>query len=105
VRATLDRFEGDVGLDRLALVHANDSRTPLGSNADRHANIGEGEMGLQAFSLLAEDGRLDDVPWIIEVPGEEHRGPDLANINRLRECAGLPRRVLGETAAAGERSA
>ncbi|HSP65324.1 MAG TPA: deoxyribonuclease IV, partial [Candidatus Deferrimicrobium sp.] len=94
VRSTLDRFGSDVGFDRLGLVHANDSRKPLGSNVDRHANIGEGEIGLDAFRLLFADGRLNGVPWIIEVPGEEHRGPDLANINRLRECAGLPARVL-----------
>ncbi len=96
VTATLDRFDADVGFRRLALVHANDSRTPLGSNVDRHANIGEGEMGIEAFALLFEDGRLNGVPWIIEVPGEEHRGPDLPNINRLRECAGLPVRAHGE---------
>ncbi len=100
VTATLDRFGADVGFDRLALVHANDSRKPLASNVDRHANIGEGEMGLDAFRLLFEDGRLNHVPWLIEVPGEEHRGPDLANINRLRECAGLPARVLAEPATA-----
>lgn len=99
VRSTLDRFGAEVGFDRLALVHANDLRRPLGSNVDRHANIGEGELGLHAFRLLFEDGRLNDVPWLIEVPGEEHRGPDLANINRLRECAGLPTRVLAEPVA------
>jgi deoxyribonuclease-4 len=96
VRSTLDRFGADVGFDRLGLVHANDSRKPLGSNVDRHANIGEGEIGIDAFRLLFDDGRLNQVPWIIEVPGEEHRGPDLANINRLRDCAGLPARVLAE---------
>ncbi len=58
----------DVGFDRLALVHANDSRTPLGSNADRHANIGEGEMGLEAFSLLAR-GRPAQRRAV------DHRGP------------------------------
>jgi deoxyribonuclease-4 len=100
VTATLDRFGTDVGFERLALVHANDSRKPLASNVDRHANIGEGEMGVEAFRMLCEDGRLNGVPWIVEVPGEEHRGPDLANINRLRECAGLPTVVLAETAAA-----
>jgi endonuclease IV len=61
--------------------------------------IGDGEMGVDAFRLLLADGRLNDVPWIIEVPGEEHRGPDLANINRLRDCAGLPARVLAEPVA------
>ncbi|PZR78201.1 MAG: hypothetical protein DLM65_13585 [Candidatus Aeolococcus gillhamiae] len=99
VTATLDRFGEDVGFDRLALVHANDSRKPLGSNVDRHANIGEGEMGIDAFRLLFEDGRLNGVPWLIEVPGEEHRGPDLDNINRLRACAGLPARAVAESVA------
>ncbi len=56
-------------------------------------------MGLEAFRLLLGDGRLNRVPWIIEVPGEEHRGPDLDNINRLRECAGLPARILAEPVA------
>ncbi len=98
VRATLDSFAAEVGFDRLGLVHANDSRTPLGSNVDRHANIGEGEMGVEAFQSLAADGRLNGVPWIIEVPGVEHRGPDLANINRLRGCAGLPARERAEPA-------
>jgi deoxyribonuclease-4 len=101
VTATLDRFGDDVGFDRLALVHANDSRKPLGSNVDRHANIGEGEMGIDAFRLLIADGRLNDVPWIIEVPGDERRGPDLANINRLRECAGLRARALAKPVTAG----
>jgi deoxyribonuclease-4 len=99
VRSTLDRFGKDVGFDRLGLIHANDSRKPLGSSVDRHANIGDGEMGVDAFRLLLADGRLNDVPWIIEVPGEEHCGPDLANINRLRDCAGLPARVLAEPVA------
>ncbi len=88
VRATLDRFGAEVGFDRLALVHANNSRTPLGSNLDRHANIGEGEMGLESFRLLLEDGRLNRVPWVLEVPGVDRRGPDRVNIDRLRECAG-----------------
>jgi deoxyribonuclease-4 len=99
VSSTLDRFATDVGFDRLALVHANDSRTPLGSNADRHANIGDGEMGIESFRLLLADARLRQVPWIIEVPGEERRGPDLVNINRIRECAGLPPRVVEPLAA------
>ena len=101
VTSTLDRFGEDVGFHRLALVHANDSRKPLGSNVDRHANIGEGEMGLDAFRRLFDDGRLNSVPWLIEVPGEEHRGPDLDNINRLRACAGLPARAVAEPVAVG----
>ena len=100
VARTLDRFAADVGFERLALVHVNDSRTPLGSNADRHANIGEGEIGPDGFRLLLADDRLRRVPWVLEVPGEERRGPDAANLDRVRELAGLTRR-LPQSVAAG----
>ena len=90
VATTLGAFAATVGFDRLDLVHANDSRTPLGSNVDRHANIGEGAIGLEGFRLLLRDERLRGVPWILEVPGENRNGPDRANINRLREAAALP---------------
>jgi deoxyribonuclease-4 len=78
-----------VGFERLALMHANDSRRELGSNVDRHANIGEGEIGLEAFRLLLADPRLRRLPWLLEVPGEGH-GPDVEQVNRLRDCAGIP---------------
>jgi deoxyribonuclease-4 len=101
VQVTLDSFARDVGFDRLELVHANDSRSPLASNADRHANIGEGEMGLEAFRLMLADRRMRTVPWLLEVPGHEGSGPDLININRLRELAGMPARVLEQPVTAG----
>jgi deoxyribonuclease IV len=86
VKATLDEFDREVGFDKLALIHANDSRRELGSNVDRHANIGEGEIGAPAFRLLAQDGRLGGVPWLLEVPGHEHTGPDRRQVDLLREC-------------------
>lgn len=89
VAHTLSEFERVIGFDHLALVHANDSRRPLGSNVDRHANIGEGEIGETAFRLLLQDERLLNVPWLLEVPGQEKAGPDLQQINLLRSCAGL----------------
>ena len=88
VRSTIDEFESAVGFDRLVLVHANDSREELGANRDRHANIGEGLIGTAGFGMLLADPRLRRVPWVLEVPGEG-QGPDLANVNRLRELAGL----------------
>ena len=88
VRSTVDDFQSAVGIDRLVLVHANDSREELGANRDRHANIGEGLIGAAGFGMLLEDPRLRGVPWVLEVPGEG-QGPDLANVNRLRELAGL----------------
>lgn len=88
VRDSLRDFETAVGFDRLVLVHANDSREELGANRDRHANIGEGLIGTPGFAMLMEDGRMRAVPWVLEVPGEG-QGPDLANVNRLRELAGM----------------
>ena len=88
VADTLRRFEAAVGMDRLVLVHANDSRAELGANRDRHANIGEGVIGEDAFAAMLADERLRRVPWILEVPGEGD-GPDLVNVNRLRRLAGL----------------
>lgn len=90
VAATLREFERLIGFERLALVHANDSRRELGSAVDRHASIGDGEIGLEGFRLLLQDQRLRRVPWILEVPGDTDQGPDLPNVNRLRACAGRP---------------
>jgi deoxyribonuclease IV len=95
VRATIDDFERAVGFDRLVLVHANDSREDLGANRDRHANIGEGLIGEAGFGLLLEDPRLRRVPWVLEVPGAGE-GPDLENVNRLRDLAGLEPAVARE---------
>ena len=86
---TLRAFSRDIGFERLELVHANDSRTALGSNADRHANIGEGAIGVAGFRLLLEDPRLRAVPWVMEVPGVDRQGPDREQLELLRSCARL----------------
>jgi deoxyribonuclease-4 len=88
IKRTLDDFDRLIGFDRLALVHANDSRREFASNVDRHANIGEGEIGIAAFKWLLQEERLRRVPWLLEVPGDNDSGPDLANVNRLRALAG-----------------
>ena len=86
--ATLDEWERVVGLERLEVVHCNDSQTRLGSNRDRHANIGLGEIGEDGFRALLRDPRLSDVPFILEVPGLDGKGPDAANLEVLRRLAG-----------------
>jgi len=91
---TLAEFDRVVGFERLGLVHANDSARPLGSHADRHANLGEGEIGTAAFRLLLRDPRLRRVPWVLEVPGHERQGPDRQQVELLRRLAG--RRPRGE---------
>ena len=87
-RATLDEWERVIGLEKLEVVHCNDSQTGLGSNRDRHANIGQGEIGEAGFRALLHDPRLQDVPFILEVPGLDGKGPDAANLEILRRLAG-----------------
>lgn len=87
VQRTLAEFEQEIGLDRLVAIHANDSVFPRGSHRDRHANIGEGYIGEAGFAALLAQPALRDVPWVLEVPGVERGGPNLENINRLRNLS------------------
>ncbi|HJM68599.1 MAG TPA: deoxyribonuclease IV [Candidatus Babeliales bacterium] len=64
-----DKFDKQIGLKYLNLIHLNDSATPLGSKKDRHAHIGKGEIGLEGFGLLLNDPKLADTPKILETPG------------------------------------
>lgn len=87
-RGALDEIVGDVsariGLDRLRALHVNDAKDPLGSNRDRHANLGEGLIG-NGLSVLLGHPSLQDLPAILEVPGPEGHGPDAAEVRKLRK--------------------
>lgn len=61
-------FDKEIGLKALNVIHLNDSKKGLGSHVDRHENIGKGVMGLEAFRLIMNDKRLQDVPKILETP-------------------------------------
>ncbi|MDQ3809827.1 MAG: deoxyribonuclease IV [Chloroflexota bacterium] len=86
----LDEIEQSIGLDRLRLIHANDSRAGLASAVDRHENIGRGYLGEQTFTRLLAQPVLAGLPWVLEVPGYEDKGPDLPNMSLLRRLAGRP---------------
>jgi deoxyribonuclease-4 len=75
VTETLDRLVRIAGEGRLRLVHANDSKDPLGSCRDRHEAVGEGTIGLAAFAELLAHPAVDDVPLLLETPEEvaDHR--------------------------------
>ena len=60
---------------------------PLGSQKDRHENIGMGEIGEDAFARMLAHHRLRDIPWIMEVPGMNGEGPDAENLAVLRRLA------------------
>jgi deoxyribonuclease-4 len=90
-RGELDRLVGDlderVGLDRLRALHVNDAQAPLGSNRDRHANIGEGLMGEKLGVFLGHPA-LQGLPAVLEVPGPENHGADEDEVRKLRELHG-----------------
>lgn len=87
LEATLRELDREVGLERLRLVHANDSQGDLGSRVDRHEHIGEGRIGMEAFSMLARHPALRELPWILETP-EMTVERDRENLRRLRRAAG-----------------
>jgi deoxyribonuclease-4 len=80
----LDELDERIGLDRLRALHANDSKEPLGSNRDRHENIGDGLIGDKLGVFLAHP-RLQGLPAVLEVPGADGHGPNADEIRKLRE--------------------
>lgn len=79
-----------LGQTRIHAFHLNDSQGALGSRRDRHAHIGEGQLGLEAFALLVNDPRFQGRPMILETP-KEPADADLRNLARLREiCQPIP---------------
>ncbi len=73
--ATMAQFDAVIGFARLRGVHLNDAKKELGTRVDRHAPIGDGFLGLEAFRFLMQDPRFDDIPLILETP-EPERWPD-----------------------------
>jgi deoxyribonuclease IV len=81
----IDRCVEIAGLDRLGCLHVNDSQTPLGSNRDRHAPLGEGELGREGCAAFFSEPRFEGLPAIFEGPGLEGKGAALADIRIARE--------------------
>ena len=108
-RGELDRLLGEVdqriGLERLRALHVNDSKAPLGSNRDRHDNIGEGLIG-EELGVFLSHPKLQGLPAYLEVPGTDGHGPDAEQVRKLKELharalkkpqAGSRRRRRGPT--------
>lgn len=85
MRETLAAFDREIGLDRLAVVHANDSKGPLGSTKDRHENIGDGHIGYAGFEVILATPELQRTAFLLEVPGIGGDGPDRENVQRLKD--------------------
>lgn len=87
-------FDREIGAGSLVAVHANDSKTPLGSGRDRHENLGWGTIGVAGFRNLFAHDALRNATWLLEVPGYEGGGPDALNLRvlkALRDGGSLPR--------------
>ena len=80
---TVRRAERVLGMAHVKLIHANDSKTPLGSRVDRHANIGEGHIGEEAFRRILAHPRLTKLPFILETP-VDNEGDDRRNLETLK---------------------
>jgi deoxyribonuclease IV len=85
----LDDFDAEIGLGRLGSLHLNDSQTPLGSNRDRHARVGQGELGDDGCAVFLSEPRFEDLPCVLETPG-----PDGSYAKELRKTRRLRRRGL-----------
>ena len=90
----VDEADEKVGLDRLRCLHVNDAAAPLGSCRDRHANLGQGEMGKSGLAAFLSEPRFEGLPATLETPGPNKKGADKREVQaakRLRK-AGLKRR-------------
>jgi deoxyribonuclease-4 len=84
----LDDFDRIVGLDSLGSLHVNDSATPLGSNRDRHINLGDGEIGRAGIAAFLSEPRFEGLPCVLEGPGAKGKGVDRDDMDdafRMRE--------------------
>jgi deoxyribonuclease IV len=91
--SVLDDLDAEIGLGRLGSLHLNDSQTPLGSNRDRHARVGDGELGDEGCSVFLSEPRFEDLPCVLETPG-----PDGSYAKELRRTRRLRKRGLAARA-------
>jgi deoxyribonuclease-4 len=90
VDALVASFDARIGLERLAMIHLNDSRSELGSHTDRHQHVGAGRIGPVGLARLLVHPALEHVTSFIETPGMDE-GYDAVNLDRARRLiAGLP---------------
>jgi len=81
----VDDLDREVGLDRLRSLHVNDSAVPRGANRDKHANVGEGEMGERGIATFLSEPRFEDLPAVLETPGPDKKGSDFAEVQRAKD--------------------
>ncbi len=88
-RSFWSEFEALIGFGRLGAIHLNDSKKKLGSRGDRHEQLGEGLVGIEAFYRLVNDPRLVHVPMILETPKSDDLHEDVQNLAFLRNLVAM----------------
>jgi deoxyribonuclease-4 len=81
----VDRFAGTVGIRRLKSLHVNDSLTPLGSNRDRHAPPGDGEIGARGCAAFLSEPRFEQLPALFEGPGVSGHAPEKVDVDKMKK--------------------
>jgi deoxyribonuclease-4 len=88
-RAAIREFNRLVGIEWIRVFHLNDSKRELGSRVDRHAHIGKGHIGLEAFRCLVNDRRFRKIPKILETPKGKDLKEDRMNLATVRSLVGI----------------
>ena len=83
---TVKKLDTTLGFKNVCVIHANDSKTPLGSQVDRHEHIGKGKIGAKAFARIVRHPKLRDIPFICETP-IDRPGDDKRNLRTMRRLA------------------
>ncbi len=98
LKRTVGLADAILGIENVKVIHTNDSKTPLGSRVDRHANIGEGHIGMEGFRRILAHPKLRDKAFILETPVDEE-GDDRRNLETLKSLCGAA--ILGCTRLSG----
>jgi deoxyribonuclease-4 len=83
-KKVIDDFNNIIGLDKLKCIHMNDSKKELGTRVDRHEHIGKGFIGLEGFTNIMNDIKIEHIPKILETPKGKEQLEDLDNLNILK---------------------
>src|SRR5205823_6220741 len=89
---TLRHLDSTVGLEKVRVIHANDSKTAFASRADRHEHVGKGRIGAEAFARIVQHPKLRRIPFICETP-IDRPGDDKRNLRMMHKLAGASHSV------------
>ena len=100
----LDEFDRAVGRERLRSLHINDSANALGSNRDRHANLGKGELGERGCAVFLSEPRFEELPCVLETPGPKGSGPTAEEVALAKKLRARGRAARARAARGGSRT-